>query len=279
MTVPNKPQGDPAMAAAKSNTERFYTQLISVHNFDKLEVRPVIDHLLSPTEEECCYIATYIRIVSNVESLIRLDASKDFQAIAMIARSLFELAVDLKLAEETPNSWMKIKFHADIEKLRLAKKIVAFKEANPDVDTDTTVYEAFIADHSARIESNKKILWKEPSYPQHWSSMNLSERCVAVKAPFDRIYIEDYARLSWFIHPGVTGIFYVPAVAFIHICAYAYHLASKCYVESLSSMIREFQLWKGNALIRERLSVAFRCAFADTEEQLEALRKQAGISS
>ena len=111
------------------------------------------------------------------------------------------------------------------------------------------------------------------------SGMNLKERCASIKAPFNQMYIEDYARLSWFIHPGVTGVFDVPASSFMHFCAYAYYLASKCYVESLSTMIRKFQLLKGNELLLERLSVAFRCAFVDTDEQLEALRKQAGITS
>jgi hypothetical protein len=150
----------PAIAAAKANTERFYAQLVSVHKFDGLEVQPVIDGLISPTEEECCYVATYIRIASNVKSLTRLDSMKDFQAIATIARSVFELAVDLKLTDETPASWIRIKFHADIEKLRLAKRIVAFKKDNPDIDIDTTIYESFIAKNAARIESNKKILWE-----------------------------------------------------------------------------------------------------------------------
>lgn len=267
------------MATAKANTERIYTQLISVHNFDDLEVHPVIDGLLSPTEEECCYIATYIRVVSNVKSLIRLDASKDFQAIAMIARAIFELAVDLKLMEATPNGWMKVKFHAEIEKLRLARNVVAFKMANPDVTTDIKIYEDYIAKHAVRIEGNKKVLWPGNSYPQHWSGMTLKDRCIELKAPFNQIYVEDYARINWFIHPGVTGVFNVPAVTFIHICAYAYNLASKCYAESLSSMIRKFQLLKGNPLILDRLSVALKCAFADTDEQLETLRKRAGMNS
>jgi hypothetical protein len=273
------PTPDPAVVAAKANTERFYTQLISVHDFNKIEVRPVIDGLLSPTEEECCYIATFIRVNANVESLIRLDSMKDFQAIAMIARSLFELAVDLKLAEDTPNSWMKIKFHAEVEKLRLAQNVVAFKKANPDIDTDTAIYESFITKNAVRIESNKKVLWKGLSYPQHWSGMTLRERCTDIKAPFNQMYVEDYARLSWFIHSGVTGVFSVPASTFVHICAYAYHLASKCYVESLSTMIRKFQLVKGNELVVDRLSVAFQCAFANADEELEALGTRAGITS
>jgi hypothetical protein len=120
---------DPAIAQAASNTDRFYTQVKSLHGFDAFEVRCVIDTLLSKTQEEVCYLATYIRTIGNVESLLQFKASKDVQAIAMIARALFELAVDSRLLETIPEGWLKMTAHADLEKLRLAGRTIAFKKA------------------------------------------------------------------------------------------------------------------------------------------------------
>jgi hypothetical protein len=124
---------DPALTAAVSNTDRFYSQVRSLHEFDTLEVRCVIDTLLSKTQEETCYQATYIRTIGNVESLLQLKASKDVQAIAMISRALFELAADARLLETIPPGWLHMTAHADVEKLRLANRIINFKKANPSV--------------------------------------------------------------------------------------------------------------------------------------------------
>lgn len=59
-----------------------------------------------------------------------------------MARSLFELAVDVRFFEITPNGWIKVVAFIDEEKLRSARKIVAFKQANPDADVEVSVFES-----------------------------------------------------------------------------------------------------------------------------------------
>jgi len=105
---------DTAVAEAESNTTRFYTQVKSLHSFDNLEVGCVIGNLISRTQEEDCHLATYIRTQGNVKSLLLLQASKHVQAIAMLARALFELAVDVRLLEAIPNGWKKMTAHANL---------------------------------------------------------------------------------------------------------------------------------------------------------------------
>lgn len=266
-----------AMSEAVSNTDRFYTQVKSLHDFDALEVRCVIDTLISKTQEETCYLATYIRTIGNVESLLQLKASKDVQAIAMIARALFELSVDSKLLEVTPGGWLKMTAHADLEKLRLANRIIAFKSANSGVQTDPTVYQKYVNENSTRVTALQRSLWPKDKSPRHWSGMDLSARCATLKAPFDQMYAEDYARVSWYAHPGLTGVINVPAEAFIHMCAYAYHLAVNSYSESLLSIIRVFKLSSGNEHIEARLDAAMKFPFTDTPGQVEVLRKRAGL--
>ncbi len=60
-----------------------------------------------------------------------LKSAKDLQAIAMVARGLFELAVDMKLIDAVPDAVKKILAFSDVEKLRAARKIVKYKAANP----------------------------------------------------------------------------------------------------------------------------------------------------
>ena len=54
---------------APEMTERFYTSLKSLNEFDKLHVRGVVQTLLSQTRRDLCVIGNYYRAVGNVETL------------------------------------------------------------------------------------------------------------------------------------------------------------------------------------------------------------------
>lgn len=69
----------------------------SIGEFDQLEVRSVVDTLLSPARREQCFIGIYRRSVANIATLLELESAKHFQTIVMLTRSLFELAVDIRL--------------------------------------------------------------------------------------------------------------------------------------------------------------------------------------
>ena len=195
----------------------------------------------------------------------------------MIARALFELSVEARLLEVVPNGWALVTHHADVEKLRLANKIIAFKNANPGLTTNTMIYQQYIDHENSRITAIQKSLWPGVKRVTHWSGINLSERCAFLKTPFDQMYGEDYPRISWYAHPGLTGIANVQFVTFIHVCGYAFNLAAKSYEQSLRSAIRAFKLTNGNDRILDRLEVALEFPFADTDEQMEALRNRAGL--
>lgn len=257
---------------ATVNTDRFYTVIKSMNNFDRVEVNAIIQTILSPTPRENCFIGTYYRTLANVETLLLMQKSKDYQGIAMLARALFELAVDIRLLETTPNGWVKILEYADLEKLRAAKRIVAFKAANPNSDVDAASFSQFVARHSQRILGQQTSTWPQNRNPKHWSGVDrLGDRAAQLKGPFDQIYEVDYARLSWFAHPGLTGIVNVNAETFIHLCAYAFHIAATAYGESLLSMIREFKISKANTQIESLLRLAKELPFTDTPEQAEIL--------
>ena len=57
---------------------------------------------------EQCFIGTYYRTLGNIETLLVLNKSLHFQALTMLARALFELAVDVRLLEMIPNGWEKM---------------------------------------------------------------------------------------------------------------------------------------------------------------------------
>ena len=260
---------------AASNTDRFYTAIKSIHNFDRLEVNGVLNGILMPTPRDNCFIGTYYRTLGNVETLLRMDKAKDFQAIAMLARALFELSVEIRLLETIPDGWSKMLAYSDYQKLRTANKIIAFKKNNPTADIDTGANELFVANNSTRVAGLLQSMWPGDKSPRHWTGDSLENRAIKLGSPFDQIYAVDYSRLSWYVHPGLAGVINVPAVTFIHLCAYAFHLTATAYKQTLLSVIREFKLSKANDKIEELLRLAEQLPFTDTEEQVDLLTRLA----
>jgi|HubBroStandDraft_6_1064221.scaffolds.fasta_scaffold396197_2 hypothetical protein len=258
--------------SAAENTDLFFTVLKSVNEFDNAEVKGVLDTLLSPTDRDNCFIGTYYRVIGNVGTLLKLDKSKDFQAILMLARALFELAVDLRLLETISNGWIKLLAYAELEKLRAARKIINFKKNNPATEIETKIYDWFVSQHSARITGLQNSNWPRIN-PKHWSGLDLSGRVAQLGSPFDQIYAVDYPRISWYAHSGLTGVINLPAEGFIHLCAYAFHLSATAYTESLLVLIREFKLSKTNEKIENHLQAAKMLPFTKNPEQAAILSR------
>ena len=78
-------------------TERFFAVVKSLSEFDKDEILGTLETLVLPTDRDICFKANYSRAYTNVDSVLTLKRMSDFQAVAMIARTLMELAIDVKL--------------------------------------------------------------------------------------------------------------------------------------------------------------------------------------
>jgi hypothetical protein len=243
----------------------------SLSEFDKIEVRGVIQTLLSKTDREQCFIGTYYRSVANVGTLLELRSPKHFQAIAMLARALFELAVDIRLLSVVPDGPAKLIAFSDVEKLRAARKIIEFKAANPNAAVDSTIYSSFVTNNEQRINAERRTLWPNLARVQHWSGQDLASRVALLKSPFDEIYEVHYPRLSWYVHSGLTGVADLEAETFTVICGNAYKLAADSYWESLLTVIHEFKIEKANEKIEAKLKAAKMLPFTDGPEQAEEL--------
>jgi hypothetical protein len=263
------------MSAARTfdpqqTTNRFYSMVKSFSEFDKMEIRGVIQTLLSTSGRERCFIGTYYRVMGNIETLLEFKQPKHFQAIAMLARSVFELAVDLRLIDVIPDSETKMREFTDVEKLRCARKALRFKAANPSANVDTTIYSSFVAKNESRIDTAKRMLWPKKDV-SHWSGLHLAKRVELVKSPFEEIYEVNYPQLSWHVHSGLTGIANLKAETFTLMCGCAFKLAADAYWEVLMSMIREFKIAKANEKIEKKLKAAKLLPLTDTPEEAEQL--------
>jgi hypothetical protein len=80
---------------------------------------------------------------------------------------------------------LKITTFSEVEKLRAAKMIVAFKTVHQPESVDATVQALFIKNNESAIEVQHKAVWGEKAKVNHWSGMTLRERAALLKEPFE----------------------------------------------------------------------------------------------
>lgn len=255
-------------------TAQFYGVVKSLREFDKHEVEGVVETLLATTDREKCFIATYYRSLANVNTLLTLGDVRHFQAVAMLGRGLFELAVDMRLWALIPGGADKMILFADVEKLRCARKLVAFKNSNPNVGLDSTPYSTFISKEEARIDVARNTMWPNLRKVDHWSGKNLAERVALIGSPFDEFYEGFYPLLSWYVHSGLAGVVNLQREAFMTMCGIAFRLAAESYTQILLAVIRELKIARGSEKLEEKLQAAKMLPFTDSPEQADQLFKE-----
>ena len=268
MTPPQNLREEPA---------RFFSTLTSLNNFDKLEIRNVIRGLLSPTQRDICFTANYYRAFANVESILALNHVKHLQGIASAARSLFEIAVDVALIDQTPQGAEKMIALIDVEKMRSAQAICDFKAANPASQVDATTFQEFIRLEGHRIIALRDSLWPNRPDVQHWSLLKMQKRVEKLGQPFDELYAVEYPRLSWYIHSGLTGFANLQKESFDLMAGIAFTIAVKSYMALMNAIIDEFKLDKHDPKIKTLIQYAQMVAWTDGEVQAAQLRKELGL--
>ena len=109
-----------------SNLDRAFSSIKSLNELDQQAIRNVVEGILNPTLLEIYFRLNYHRAVINIELLLTptLAHTKQFQAINMLTRSIFETAVELKLLATLPGAAAKAQIFAELEKLEAAAKLL-----------------------------------------------------------------------------------------------------------------------------------------------------------
>lgn len=256
---------------------RFFSTLNSINEFDKLEIRNMIRGILSPTQRETCFIANYYRAIAAVESILALNHVRHLQAIAAAARSLFEVSVDVALFDRVPRAAEKMTALVDVEKMRSAQAIVAFRNASPDAKVDATIFQQFLDAEAGRITTLRDSLWPGRPDVQHWSLMKMQKRVDTLGSPFNEIYAVEYPRLSWYVHSGLTGVANLSLESLELMAGIAFTIAIDSHKRLLTNIITEFQLSKADSKIRNRLELARMLPWTDNEGQGAQLRRELGL--
>lgn len=255
--------------------QRTFAGLTSMMQFDEHDVRGIMRSIIAPTEHEKCFILIYWRTAAQVMSLSKLNGHQHFQAITMIARSLFELSVDLKLIDMIPDGVEKMIAFVDVEKLRAARKIVKFKQKHPTSTVDDSLYQSYIAAEETRIEATKARLWPGAKNIDGFANMNLANRSVLAGLEYEEIYEVEQPRMSWQVHSGLTGVANLKAETFTYMAGVGMASCIKSYEVILNAMIDEFKIGMADGKIKKKLAVSKLLPWADDPAQAQQLYDEA----
>lgn len=279
MTAPPQSAVDTAVRKAVEDTKMFYQVLIDLEAFDKQFIRPVIGSQLGLTERENCFLASYHRAGLDLNSAIKLNDARHFQAVAKIARGLFELAVEIRLIDVIPDAVPKMVAFQRLDRLKAAQKAVAFASNNTlEFPIDLSPFQAFIAANQVAIEAEAVKFWGGLKV-SHWSKKDLSQRAALLGKPFEEIYESLYKILSWHVHPGIAGIVNMKPETFAYLFGISCQIAARSYEEILRAVIKEFRISAGTPTIDKELTFAKYRAGAEGNLEVEAkMRRELGLS-
>ena len=97
----------------------------------------VLQSLLTRTEYEESLVGTYYRSHLLMRSLVRLDHFDDFQAARSLARSMFELLLDMRSLQRDPALSKRYSSFPKIERMRTAIRIADFVAAHSSTGRNT----------------------------------------------------------------------------------------------------------------------------------------------
>jgi hypothetical protein len=258
----------------------WYAVLNSLAKFDELEVKRVVNGLLSPTLPEECVVSIYYRASANVGSLLELMTPNHFQAIAMLARSKFELAVDIAIFNQVQGAPIKMRVFLDLEKLRACQNAVEFARNNPlTFQQSAKPQEDYITNNEIRIMRLVASTWPGVGLRDltHWSAKRLPARVRMLPNEMGELYAFFYKQLSWSVHSGLEGSYGIKPETFVRMCGMAFNLAARNYEKVLSQVIQTIGLDTVDPLIDKKMQYARYLPFTENAEQEAGLRSGLGL--
>lgn len=204
----------------------------------------------SPAERDLTFIGTYFRMFNWVCTLALMNSPRHFQGAAAGARTLFELLLDVKLLAADPTGDRAARFflYAQLERLRVAEKLLQFEAKHPDTGLiDASYLRGFVTRQGGHIRTKATTLWHDKNgklyIPKHWSGISETEKRAQYFGPrFEAYFRQIYPYFSWFIHPGAQGYIGLPEEAFLEIYASAMRLSRLFFLEATQLCVEELKI-------------------------------------
>jgi hypothetical protein len=217
----------------------------SVAKYMREMVRPRLDGVLSPTEREILATGIFLRSLSWMETLARLDRVQDFQAVSTGTRFLLEACVDLVLISHDNGGQLSIKMSdwASSAKFAMSKELVQFYRArNESVPEQHEPLKFFYEANKSTIPSLRSKHWGG-RHPQRWTNCGLLSDCqvadglepIRISAELDMsltaFHETEIRRLNWLVHgSGIAILKNAPEPWYFHTCALGFNWSSRLAV-------------------------------------------------
>jgi hypothetical protein len=225
----------------------------------------------------------YHRAAFNVEMMLGIKDTKQFQALSLLARTIFELAVEMKSIIADPEAASKIELFSKVELLKASRRLVDFKTKHPDEKIHHEVQEQFVTQFGPAIDAAEAAMWppnpvtgRIPSV-KHWTLKDLFRRATDLGTPFDRIYCVHYAHLSWMTHSGVVRPLNMTTEWVTSYVSVVYSIAIDSYMEILEILVNVFKLSATNEHIKKKIICNRDLGLAKTPEEAEAVMRRHGL--
>ena len=261
------------------SVDRFQHALSNLMQVDRDNFRQVIEGCLNPTPRERHLTYNYHRAAINAEMLVSITDTKQFQAMTMLTRAIFEISVEMRTILNDKDAAEKIEVFNNIERLRAATKLVEYTKHHSDAPVHSETYKNFLKANEATIRREQKRIWpnEKMSDVQHWTLKQLPQRAEVLGGVFKQIYHVSYSELSWYVHGGTAGVINLGTNAFAYLAGICYKVSADAYSEILETLIREFRLECADDIVRIRIHHARFDPFAETPAEKAALLKAMGV--
>jgi len=245
----------PDSETIKGYARAAYQGTLHYYEFVQAHVIPVLQSRLNRSEYEESLVGAYYRSHLLMRSLVKLDDFDDFQAVRSIARSLFELLLDMKLLQLDPTLIARFSSYSTIERMRSAIRVADFVAKHPSPDRAKRYrHQINLAGDTAEIKKCEATLLKvygittaigterAAKFPKTWSKMDVRTQAAKISVEDEEKYIAVYPIDSWFVHGGLVGIAGISQDGLVNAYGRGQLLAQKSCHESTFIIGKTFKL-------------------------------------
>lgn len=229
-------------------TRVYYTSCVECGQVSK-KIYDILTGILNPSHKEKIIINIYYSIYCWMQTAIALNHPMHFQAMAAVARAIFEQVLDLKLitSNSIEKAVEKFEKYPEVEKFKWAKKAEQFIRQNPSYKKrigKKKVEVALSSEWKNKIESYKTDCWgiKKRFEKDHWSNIRIEKRCDMAGVEYQYFYNESYGLLCWYIHSGLVGVKGMSDKTLLLMYANAMRLIYELFLEAISMTAKEFKI-------------------------------------
>lgn len=262
----------------------FFKGTVSIYRLMEQVVCPVVQGQVGKSDYESAVAGTYYRCTLLLRGLTELNDPAHFQIVNSVARTVFELLLDLKVLVSDPAMADKYFAFSHVAKFRKATQLKEFLDANPDVD-QTQHLDAikFASDAKRRVEVERDCIlhWGtdrrgNPRWPDHWSGKNIADRANDAGLELAEIYRSQFFLQSYYVHAGPAGVQNLSREALIYTFGLAHRLVQRLAAMATQIVADEFHLFSTDLELLKKLTrVSAAAGFYAVESLLEQQRAAA----